>query len=279
MISSIFIFLSLSLSQASIPRASFILEKTSANAGSGAYQIDQDLVFAGAQESLTLRESWIIEGDNLMKVVVTGPKELQDAIKMQFNYSGGQKSFLTAKGRQAARIGEDFIEKYFHFRTRDALAKALVQDKIIPASIPGPKPIKASKDYVYVPEPFTRLSRVGGVITYQLGAAPKAERDANPAIWIEQDLFQIRKLRLPSSVEVSADNYANYARGLSLPKNRTVRWNQKSVQINLVRITQLKTAKGAAFYQANNGDIATRLGGIKDADTAKTVEEFYQRFR
>ncbi len=279
MIQAILVFLSLLTVEASIPRASFILGKVSGNAGSGSYQIEQDVVFTGAQENLVLRESWTIEGENLMKVVVTGPKEMQDAIKMQYTYNGAQKNFTTAKGRQSSRIGEDFFEKYFHFRTREALVRALAQDKILPTNIPGPKPIKASKDYIYTPETFTRLSRVGGVIAYQLGAPAKGERDANPALWVEQDLFLIRKLRLPSSVEVSAENYANYARGLAMPKSRTVRWNQKSVQINLVRITQNKTSKGPGFFQPGANDISSRLGGIRDTDTAKTVEEFYQRFR
>lgn len=269
----------ITLAFASIPRTSFILSKVTDHAGSGAYQIEQDVVFPGLQENLTLRETWMIEGDNLMKLTVSGPKELQDAIKMQFIYNGGQRSTLNSRGRQNARVGEDFIEKYFHFRTRDALARALAQDKILPATIPAPKPIKASKDFVYVPEPFVRLSRIGGVVTYQLGPAPRSEKETSPSLWIEQDVFQIRKIRLASQAEVSAENYANYARGLSLPKNRTVRWNQKSVQINLVRITQQKASKGAAFYQATPSDISSRVGGIRDPETAKTIEEFYQRFR
>lgn len=273
------LFFSIFFAQASIPRTNFILEKVASNSGGGTYQIEQDVVFTGAQETLNLRETWTIEGTDLMKVVITGPKELGDAIKMQLNYTGGQKHFLTSRGRQSARLGEDFIEKYFHLRSRDALGRALAQDKILPSSIPGPKSIKSSKDFVYVPEPFTRLSRVGGVVTYQLGTPPRGERDSNPALWVEQDIFHIRKIRLPSSTEVSADNYANYPRGLALPKNRTVRWNQKSVQINLVRVTQIKNAKGAAFFQPAPSDISSRLGGIKDSDLAKTVEEFYQRFR
>lgn len=277
MIQSLLLFISLAM--ASIPRTSFILDKVSDNAGSGAYQIEQDVVFPGSQENLTLREIWMIESDGLMKLTVTGPKELQDAIKMQFLYNGGQRSTLTARGRQNSRLGEDFIERYFHFRTRDSLARALVQDKILPSNIPAPKPLRASKDFVYVPEPFTRLSRIGGVVTYQIGKAPSSDKDTNPALWVEQDVFHIRKLRLPSQAEVSADNYANYARSLALPKSRAVRWNQKSVQINLVRVTQQKTGKGAAFYQASASDISSRLGGIKDSETAKTVEEFYQRFR
>lgn len=269
----------LELAFASIPRTSFILDKVRSNSGSGAYQIEQDVVFPGSQENLTLRETWMIEGDGLMKLTVSGPKELQDAIKMQFIYNAGQRSTLTQKGRQNSRVGEDFIERYFHFRTRDALARAMAQDKMIPSTIPAPKPLRASKDFVYVQEPFTRLARIGGVVTYQIGKAPTSEKDTSSALWIEQDVFHIRKLRLPSQAEVSADNYATYGRGLALPKNRSVRWNQKAVQINLVRVTQQKTVKGAGFYQASASDISSRLGGIKDSETAKTIEEFYQRFR
>lgn len=264
---------------ASIPRATFIMEKVSNNAGSGSYQIEQDVVFQGTTESLTLREVWTVESDSLMKVNVSGPKELQDAIKMQFIYNGGQRSFNSSQGRKNSRVGEDFFERYFHFRTRETLFKALVQDKILPTSWPTSKPGKSTKDFVHVQEPISKLARTGGVITYQLGAAPKSERDMNPALWVEQDVFNIRKLRLPSQVEVKADNYASYPRGLHLPRQRTLRWNQKVVQINLVRVTPNKASKGAPFFQPNASDPAYRVGGIKDPEIAKTIEEFYQRFR
>lgn len=276
-----------------IPPAKFIVEKMVGKAGSGAYAVEQDVVFTGSVDTLTLREIWQVDGEGQLRLTVRAPKEMQDRIGLQNVYVGNQKYFLNGRSRQTSRLSEDFFEKYLYVRGRDSLMSQLLQMKILTSAPPPAKQVKVRKtakgksrekepvEFVYPPEPNVRLDRHGGVIVYAFGAPTPVDAEPNPGFWIEQDLFFLRKFRLPSKVEVVADRFGAFAKGLWLPQQRTVRWSQKSVQINLVKVTSLpKTAKSNLFT-ANSLEPAHayRMNGIFDPDLARTIEEFYQRFR
>jgi len=261
-----------------IPPARMILQRTAENSGSGIYAIEQEVQFNNVQDSLFLKETWIIENDRTMRVTVTGTKELKDQIKLQFIYAGGQR-WSQNTARESRRISEDFLEKYFNFRSTDQLGATLMQLKILPTTAFAKKPIPKNLDNLkYEPDDFVRLSRAGGVPNYAFGTPSPADNGVNPGIWIEQDQFLVRKLRLPSQVEVTADNYNQYARGMNYPKVRTIRWGQNTVTIRLIGVTS-RPANTANAFQPTSLDTSTKLDGLNNQPARDAVIDFYSRFR
>jgi hypothetical protein len=261
-----------------IPPTRMILNRTAENSGSGVYTIEQEVQFTNGQDSLLLKETWQVENDRTMKLTVSGTRELKDQIQMQFLYAGGQRWTLN-NGRSSQRIPEDFIEKYFHFRNSEYLANALVQAKIISPAMMAKKPLPKNVDNIkYVPEDYIRLSRTGSVVNYAFGIPSPVEGALNPGLWIEQDQFLIRKLRLPSQVEVTADNYNPYPRNLNFPKLRTIRWGQNSVTLRVISVSSQRSAAPAQF-QASSLNANMRLEGLNGQPARDAVLEFYSRFR
>ncbi|PWU13651.1 MAG: hypothetical protein C5B49_14305 [Bdellovibrio sp.] len=302
-----------------IPGSKFIAGQWVSHAGSGVYVVEQDVVFSSGSDSLTLREIWQVNGEGQMRVTVQAPKEWPNhsvgggsqftaggggeaatgVIQFQSVYNDGHKFFVNERGRQSKALTDDFVEKYFYVRNRDSFINHLLRMKVLlplPPPPPAPKVAKAKlkrdkkgdknrepdsekKEFNYPPEVNVRLSRVGGSIAYALGVPSPVEGEPLPGFWIEQDLFFLRKFRLPSKVEVQADNYTAYAHGLSLPHQRTVRWNQRSVQINIVKVNGLgRGTKGSEFSPSTLSQ-PIKFQGLRDPEIAQSVEEFYQRFR
>lgn len=266
-----------SASFAFIPRGMLILQKNIEANGSGLYQIEQEVQFPAAQGSFVLKENWVVENDGTMRLHVTGTKEFKDLIQMHFIYLGGQRIQLVGGKKLVSKTSEDFFEKFFHFRSAEHLANTLVALKIAPASIFDRKPIKNIKELEYQPEPFLRLSRVGGVINYAFGtpSIPNSS-EIQPGLWIEQDQFVIRKIKFPSNAEVSADNHSLYARGFSFPKKRSVAWDSNTVQIQTLSV--ISKSKQANLFSASNLE-NSKTEALDGLAVRPLVEDFYKRFR
>lgn len=272
------LFLLLTPVFAYIPPTKMILQRTAENSGSGIYSIEQEVQFNNVQDSLFLKETWVIENDRTMRVTVTGTKDLKDQIKMQFIYAGGQR-WSFAGNRESQRISEDFLEKYFNFRSTDQLAASLMQLKILPSNAFAKKPLpKNLENLKYEPEEFVRLSRAGGVPNYAFGTPSAVEGPGSAGFWVEQDQFVVRKFRLPSEVEVTADNYNQYARGLNYPKTRTIRWGQNTVTVRLIGVNSRPT-HSANIFQPSSLEVPTKLDGLNNQPAKEAVLDFYSRFR
>lgn len=265
---------------ASIVPTRLILQKTAENSGSGIYAIDQEVQFSNGEETLSLKETWLIDSDRNMRLTVTGGKELQNSFKLQFLYTGGQKLSLVNSSRKAEKIPEDFLEKYLNFRSADVFANTLVQMKIIPLNATQKKPApKTIQDLKYEPEPWVRLSRTGGTITYAMGTPSSPEQETGSAgIWIEQDQFVVRKLRLPSQVEMSANNYNQFSKGLFYPRQRTIRWANNTVTIRLISASP-RPPTAVSLLQPTSLDSANKWDGLESLAAKNAITEFYTRFR
>lgn len=253
-----------------IPKASMILQRTSENAGNGLYQIAQEVHFPNGQETLVLRETWLIENENNMKLVVTGAQELKGQVSFSVQVINGNKVENTSSGR----ITQDFIERYFHLRSTEALAQVMSQMKLVPNNVLAKKPLRSLKEIDHQPETFLRLSRTGGVVTYAFGALGGPEQEL-PGFWIEQDQFVIRKFRLPSLVEVTADQYSSYPRGLMFPRTRLVRWGNNQVTIQTISVSSKGKEAWASFAQK----VPTRMDALANQPGFAVIQEFYKRFR
>ncbi len=271
---SLIVFLSsailVSAAQAAIPKASMILQRTSENAGNGIYQIDQEVHFPNGQDTLVLKETWFIENENNMKLLVTGAKELKDQVSFFIQVNNATRT----QNGSSKRITEDFLERYFHLRNTDSLANVLTQMKLVPANVMAKKTLRTVKDADNQPENFIRLSRTGGTITYAIGSPSMEDQDL-PGFWIEQDQFVLRKFRLPTKVEVTADKYSSYSRGLMYPRTQVVRWGNNQVTIQTISVSGRTKEAWAQFGQK----AVNKTEALNALPAAALVEEFYKRFR
>lgn len=254
-----------------------ILQKTVENAGQGVYAVEQEVVFSSGPQQFTVKETWLIENERTMRLSVQGLNELA-GLKAQFVYNGPQKWAYIEGQRRSENVSNEFIEKYFNFRKTDNLAATLVNNKILPNNALHNKSLpRRSSDIKYEPDSWVRFSRTGGVVNYAFGVPTPVGQETNwPGLWIEQDVFVIRKLRLPSQVEVTADDYNSFSRGLHYPKTRTVRWNQHTATIKLISATR-RSQTAANLFQAASIDIPTNINALPQS--AEHIVEFYKRFR
>lgn len=272
------IFIS-SHSFASIPSARMILQRVVDNSGSGSYLIEQEVQFNSGSESINLKETWAVTDHDTLRLTVSGTKELADQIKMQYFYSGNNRWELSSGKRLSKAVSKEFLERIFFHRNLESLGSYLIHNEIIPeGSLAKKLGGKKSADFNYQPEKFLRLSRFGGVVNYAFGNPTDADAGAhNPGLWVEQDQFVIRKIVLPSQVEMVADNFNTYAKGLTLPKQKTVSFGNDIVQLKTLSVVSRGNLN--SLMTPNALDTESRLEGITSPALKKTITEFYERFR
>lgn len=252
-----------------IPPLKMILDRTSENAGSGTYAIETDLVFTDGTNEAVVKESWLVENERTMKLTAIGLKDLK-GFKLTYVYENGLKWAMKGQKRESQPQSGDFLERWHHVRNADALAALLVTSHIIPEF----KKDKQSRA-VYE-ESLLRLSRSQGVVNYSIGEATKEA--LTPKIWIEQDFFVTRKIRLPTQVDLEFDNYKSYSRGLNYPKQKLIRWGQNRVSVNTLSIIP-KTGNLTSHLSPQSLDSSNRSEPLYSHPLKSVIEDFYTRFR
>lgn len=277
---SLFVFCGSLTASAYIIPTRTILQKTVENSGAGIYAIEQEVQFQNGDDILALKETWLIDSDRTMRLTVTGDKGLRTPFKLQFLYNGGQRWSLVGSNRKNENVATDFLEKYFNFRSAEIFSNTLAHFKIVPQSAYQKKPLaKSNNEYKHDPEPWVRYSRTGGVINYAFGVPTPVDKELNyPGIWIEQDQFVVRKLRLPSQVEVTASDYSHFAKGLYYPRLRNIRWGNNTVTIRLISAAA-RPQTAVNLFQPSSLDSALKWSGISDVPAKDVITEFYTRFR
>ncbi len=264
-------------SLAFIPPAAMILQRTAENNGQGIYLIELEVLVQTPTDTLALKETWLVENENSMKLLVSTNKDNRDVLLFSNSYRNGHRQPLGDRTKgEDKKLDDEFIEKYFHFRNSHNMAENLVQMRIALPEVLEKKKIVNLKNYSYRSEDFLRLSRTGGVVTYAFGSAsPALEEAAPPGLWIEQDQFVLRKIRLPSQVEISADKHSAFSRGLIFPKVRLVRWENKQIQINTLSVV----SKARDFFPNFGAKVVSKSDLITTHPAWFLAEEFYKRFR
>lgn len=260
-----------------IPSADFIFSKVVRNAGNGIYQVKQEVNFPTATRNITVTETWWIQNDDLMFMKAEGPLFTQ-----YFLYKKGRKYFFSPNGGlQSSAIPSDFHEGFFFKRSSQDLKETLVSKKILPAQTFKKRPIIKTpqdiKTIATINEPYLKLSRLGGTVSFVLGYA--AQEEGAPGIWIDQDKFTIKKLKLPSKSEMSADSFADLSKNLMYPKSQKISWdNNQYVQIELSRADSL--SKGISFFdEAQFSKLENQSKPLPPEWAQSVVGDFYKRFR
>ena len=274
---AVFLCFSITATAAVLP-ARYIVQEWVKNSGSGTYQIEQDILFPTSGEPLVLRETWWVENENSMRLQVTGLRELKEQFKLQYVYQGGVRYGLGPGGRMQKKVSEDFVEKYFHYRNFDRLLTELVSMKVLPQSALVRRTVRSTREADHKPEALVRLGRTGGATAFVFGTPSPVDGDALPGFWIEQDSFLLKKLRLPSKVEVIAEKHSASPRGLVFPRARTIRWANNSVNVQTFSVGS-KSGLKPDFFSVSSLETVNRTDGIENPALKSLVEEFYLRFR
>lgn len=256
-----------------IPPLKMILSRTADNSGLGVYSIEQEVKFTDGNQDALIKESWFIENERTMKVHVQGLKELK-GLNLTYLYLNAQKWTKKNNQKEQIAIPEEFIEKWNHFRTGDALLSSLLNFKILPEDFFQKKELKpksANEDA------FLKLSRTQGVIAYSLGDNKNYEQSPG-RLWIEQDFFVIRKLRFTSGTEVYFDNYKTYSKDLHFPRERLLKWGSNLVQIKTLSVSS-KPSNSASLFSSQSLDSNNQSDILFNHPLKSQIEDFYTRFR
>lgn len=268
-----FIFFAYSVSWAAIMPTRVIIEKAVEAAGTGPLIVEQDVVLGEGSQTITLKETWSIEGDDKMKVVVTSP-QVKGAVFAAV-YRGGQRQIAQGGQVSSGPGPTEPIEALHHFRSSQRMGALLIRMNLIPESAMTYRPTGVkSTQFVYKEEPFVRLARTNGIVAYALGSPSIGEEELSPGLWIEQDVFVVRKVRFPSGAVVTADQYSIIGKNTQFPKQREVRWNSNKALIQFKNAQ----AKPLAPNVFNSVEVSS-FDNIQDALLKSFAEEFYLRFR
>ncbi len=259
-----------------IPPARMILGRWAENQAQGPIEIAFEVVINAPTQSFQVREVWQIESTNTMKVSITGQQELKDQFKFDLLYRDGQKMWNSSEGAKSSRIPADFFERWFVGRSVDQLAQLMIQNRLVPDTFLNFRNHQQkAKTFTYVPADFVSLTRSGGVVTYFFGRKALGERSLPPGLWIEQDAFRIRKLRLPSQSEIVAEQYQEFGKGFLYPRVRSLKWANGTASIRVLSAAEKKvnlpgSAGGFTPFSQWPGE---------ESSAGQVLKEFYSRFR
>lgn len=268
-----------------IPDYQMILSRTAENHGRGGYVIEQDVVFRGDPDPLIVHEIWTVLGENALRVDFSGRGALKGLVQGSIVYDQNQKQWRDESGKlMSTRLGEDWAETFFHFRNSKNFKPKLVALKMAPSeSLRERNPIAGGPerlDFTYPPQDFVRLSRTGGSVNYAIGTpTPADSASSNPGLWIEQDQFVVRKIRLPSSSMVTAADYVRNSGGLWLPQERNYSWGINSAQVHVTSVKPVSGKLAPDLFKAASLDIQKNPNVAVKIPQQDALREFFQRFR
>ncbi|MCB0421745.1 MAG: hypothetical protein KDD61_12165 [Bdellovibrionales bacterium] len=273
--------------QAYIPRFWMILSRTAENHGNGLYQVIQNVTFLHQAEPILLRESWLIRDGEHFRVTVTGLGSLKEKVEFTRIYDG-DKVYYLGEGKKVRyhKLSDDWFESYFNFRYSAKIKPRMFAQKMISAEglslPPAYRPAKKGEERVLEYETdFLRLGRSNGKVAYAIGTpAPVGATQLPAGMWIEQDQFNVLKIRLKTQTEVTARNYGKFSRNLNIARVREVSWGDQKAEIHTMSVKPLYVSsanKKLLSYQSLS-EIKEEQKPLRKEDDS-VIYDFYSRFR
>lgn len=232
-----------------------ILKKSAAQAGNTIISVEQDVIFSEGSKNYVIHEEWLIEGDKNLKLIATGKGELKDLFRVHYLYNNKNRTQIIGKNKVVNETTREFFEKFLAIKSSDSYLTYIRELGI------------AEK---------VRLSRADGSICFAIGEA-STESALSPQIWIDQDFFRLKKIRLPSEAEIEFSDYKEYG-NLSYPGVKHIDWAGKSATIRVTKVSTKTGEKITAFYPDTISMPSEIMLSSKGAVGMK-IEEFYKRFR
>lgn len=262
-----------------IPEYSMIASRAADTHGKGTYQIEQDVTIRKEAEAFTVRETWLVSGENALRVTIEGRGPLKGLVSGTILYGGSTRAFFDGGGVKTQKLGDEWLEPLFHFRNSRYLRSRLVNLKVAPQESLRDRPPLPSdvegKEIKYEPPSFVRLSRVGGSIAWAIGLDPAL--GDSPTLWLEQDQFFLRKYKSLSQVILNAGDYAKFDDGLFYPRSRSYQFSGFTVQVQTVKVQTVSRSSGRD-KRFTTASLAAEKDILKLPDV-DGLRDFFLRFR
>lgn len=247
-------------SQAYIPKVNTILGRiVSNNGGTTPLIIEKSITFK--DENLNFKETWYIENADSMKLHVSGKNEDQTDWAFEVIYKNGKRQSLSTDGEaKTFPISSEFFEQLLHYRSARALQSRLESWQILPRNAQT-----ASPSYV-------TLDRYRGAVIYRFGAQESKNAQPPPLLFVEQDSFTPKRLRLGTQVEVEFTDTSSLDDGaIKQPSQQTILWKNTAVTTKISSLNKTSPQKIQSHLKFE----------IKKSSlpSSENVREFYSRFR
>lgn len=264
--------------QAYIPEWPVIASRAADQHGKSGYQIEQEVTFKRDAEVYAVKETWLVLGEGNMRLTLEGRGNLKGVVQGSYVYDGPAKFFVDANQVKNQRLGEDWLEPLFHFRSGKYLRQRLVNLKVAPQdSLRDRPPLNFEGEPNYKAPSFIRMSRAGGSLAWAISATP-ASNPSGPTLWIEQDQFVVRKFKGASQVTLRADDYAKFEDGFWYPRARTYDFGGFQVQVQTLNVKSIGKPNASTDSRFKAASLVPAKDGLILPD-ADGLREFYLRFR
>ncbi len=268
------------VSLAYIPSAKMILSKVVEGAIKTPLHVEQLVQLSSAQGTVFLKEQWLFENENSIRLIVQGEKDLQELISFQVHYSDHQRTSSLSGGAQTSKLSRPLFEKMFFIKNTENFMRFLVQHGVVGQEIFNShnfKKIPGNNGFQYQPESFLRLGRTGGVVAYIFGPSPRDER-LTPGLWVEQDLFHLLKMRNIQGEELNFNKLVSFGRGARWSKEMQLTWGTP-LSTAQIQATSVKAADLNKLRPVFQKKINRRSPEFERHFGKNLIEEFYSRFR
>ncbi len=269
-----------------IPSSDFILKEVLKNHGRSNYLIQQELTFPIEKTQKVVLETWYItvnkNQDLQLHLLATS-----EGLHIERLYTNNRVYHKdNKKSLKKNKWSLEFIEPWFIGRSLQKLQNTILNHKMAEASTLNWNPSlfvsssktkfeenKKSLSHVQMP---INLSINQGQVMYAYQKNAKG-----PGLWIEQDKFVIRKIKLKTSVEVLASRYIEHVGYLKFPQHRVLIYEDTSIPIKTINISRLsdnkKLQQKLSLQNFRKSQKNTTQWG--ESETSSLIRDFYSRFR
>lgn len=247
--------------QAYIPKLSTIMGRIAGNNGATNSLIIQRSVFF-KDDNVACNETWYISNADAMKVVVSGKNADQSDWSFEILYKNGKRTSLTTTGEtKTFPLSPEFFEQLMHYRSARALQSRLESMQILPSNSGSANATS-----------YVNLDRFRGGVVYRFGAQETKNAQPPPQLFVEQDSFVPKKIRLGSQVEVEFTDTTELDEGaIKQPTQQTILWKNTTV---VTKISSLE--KVAQNKVASQLKLDSKKSKMPENEN---IKEFYSRFR
>ena len=269
-----------------IPSSDFILKQVLKNHGRSNYLIQQELTFPIEKTQKIVHETWhvTVNKNQNLQLHLLAKSEGLHIERLYINNMIYHKN--NKKTVRKNKWSSEFIEPWFIGRSLQQLQKAIVSHKMAgtsalnwnPSLFATPPKTKSKgneRNLTNVQIPINFSINQGQVMyTYQ-------RNKKGPGLWIEQDKFVIRKIKLKTNTEVLASRYLEHTGYLKFPQSRMLTYDDTSIPIKTTKISRLSNKKKLQqkLSLQNFRKSRKNITQWENDETSSLIKDFYSRFR
>lgn len=240
--------------------------------------IENRVKFSHGDQSLELKEKWLLESDQSQILIVT-PAEGNIGWKLVIKTSGQQRQLKMPQADKdiTQKLEDISLERYFISGKNESLSSLFLKSRFIPKEALAKKELpKTSKEVIPESESWAKLSRAGGVPCVLFAENLNSE-NATQAIWLDQDRFAVRKIQQVNGLKMTVEDFSDIGKGKLFPSLRQIEIGNTQVEVKMISINPADT-KSKAYGLIKNE--TTQLNAAFDALTIKdALFDFYMRSR